>query len=715
MADLSNVEARKTQQDRITRNRDQMFSRRNLEAPAARNMSDLRNATRGTAAADELRRTLGMINNATSDFKDYADKRFEKKEDENSAQGAADAITGNPDEERLAKSRAYRESYTFSRTQREWAEQMPGLEKDLQKLLAEQTDPDPEARKAQVAELIEQRFLQFALDEEGEMRDFGSPGATRWMAEQMNALRGTTLANASSLIEKQMQKDSLEDMGTTIRSRIIAGQDVDWAEVSRGVLPGVTDEVKTEEMISAVKTTVAELAETDPVRALRVMDGFLGFARQQQMAIETIDPNTEAATAPTALVTPFKGFDPGKISSKMGEARGNGSHNGEDFPVPVGTPIVAPMGGEVIGSYRNQRGGHQVRIRMDDGTIMGVAHLSTRQVKEGDRVEAGQQIALSGNTGKSSGPHVHMTIERDGKKVSPSAWFSAGPTADPRVPAADPSVLNPPKPSELAEAQGPALTAPQAGFTPTNDQRLQLLEFRRTIRDRVDRAEEEERTELWTTNQESFLLRMAGVGAPLTITEIREAGRTGRISPSATNSLVTAIQTDERQARAESERLLRETEDNTDEIRKERVATTSDRILADVYMGRYGITGAQQRLLEVAANEQDPEVRAAILSTVTPELSKISELRRSSPEYRSAEREFNEWRQLYVAQKRNVQVPRGVKLEDAVDELMAPFIAKLASGDVRPEHVEEFLKKSEASLDKFFNVRFPPKERRSRD
>ena len=97
-----------------------------------------------------------------------------------------------------------------------------------------------------------------------------------------------------------------------------------------------------------------------------------------------------------------------------------------DIAVPVGTDIVAARSGIVFDvSSTNFRGGPDadqyadlaniVRILHDDGTFALYAHLSWNsiRVKPGDRVRAGEYIADSGNTGFSSGPHLHFAVQRN--------------------------------------------------------------------------------------------------------------------------------------------------------------------------------------------------------------------------------------------------------------------------------------------------------------
>lgn len=92
-----------------------------------------------------------------------------------------------------------------------------------------------------------------------------------------------------------------------------------------------------------------------------------------------------------------------------------------DVAMPIGTPIVAARGGVVVSLENRQSGragnpsGNFVRILHDDGTMGVYLHLQqgSVRVREGQRVTQGQPIARSGNTGNSTGPHLHFVIQRN--------------------------------------------------------------------------------------------------------------------------------------------------------------------------------------------------------------------------------------------------------------------------------------------------------------
>jgi len=94
-------------------------------------------------------------------------------------------------------------------------------------------------------------------------------------------------------------------------------------------------------------------------------------------------------------------------------------HWGVDIAVPVGTPVVATMGGKVV--LAREHGGYgKLLIIVNGPWEVRLGHLSSFLVAEGQVVERGEVVALSGNTGASTGPHVHYEVRRDGKPVDPA-------------------------------------------------------------------------------------------------------------------------------------------------------------------------------------------------------------------------------------------------------------------------------------------------------
>lgn len=103
---------------------------------------------------------------------------------------------------------------------------------------------------------------------------------------------------------------------------------------------------------------------------------------------------------------------------------GEGPHAGLDIAVPVGSYVRSSAPGRVLGVGDDREYGRFVRIEHADDFRSLYAHNSWTFVSVGDSVEAGEVIALSGNTGRSTAPHLHLEIERSGTRVDPLPFVS---------------------------------------------------------------------------------------------------------------------------------------------------------------------------------------------------------------------------------------------------------------------------------------------------
>lgn len=118
----------------------------------------------------------------------------------------------------------------------------------------------------------------------------------------------------------------------------------------------------------------------------------------------------------------------GRISSGFGNRRDPftqrlARHTGVDLPAPVGTPILASAGGTVRFAGRRSAYGSVVEIDHGGGLVTRYAHASRLLVRRGQVVLPEQPVALVGSTGRSTGPHLHFEVLRDGVAVEPRRYL----------------------------------------------------------------------------------------------------------------------------------------------------------------------------------------------------------------------------------------------------------------------------------------------------
>ncbi|MCE8002850.1 peptidoglycan DD-metalloendopeptidase family protein [Billgrantia ethanolica] len=101
------------------------------------------------------------------------------------------------------------------------------------------------------------------------------------------------------------------------------------------------------------------------------------------------------------------GFNPRRTHPVTGRVS---PHRGTDWAMPIGTPIIAPADGRVEKVGNHPVAGRYIVVRHDNGYRTRYLHLSRAIVSRGDRVSMGERIALSGNTGRSTGPHLHYEV-----------------------------------------------------------------------------------------------------------------------------------------------------------------------------------------------------------------------------------------------------------------------------------------------------------------
>ncbi|MEZ4301856.1 MAG: peptidoglycan DD-metalloendopeptidase family protein [Polyangiaceae bacterium] len=120
--------------------------------------------------------------------------------------------------------------------------------------------------------------------------------------------------------------------------------------------------------------------------------------------------------------------DGARVTATFGERDavfGDRPHAGIDLAAAEGTPILAPMGGTVTATETDEKRGHAVVVRHPGGIETRYHHLASVTVRPGDRLSRGTQIGTLGNTGTSTGPHVHFEVRDLGTPIDPAPYLHA--------------------------------------------------------------------------------------------------------------------------------------------------------------------------------------------------------------------------------------------------------------------------------------------------
>ena len=140
-------------------------------------------------------------------------------------------------------------------------------------------------------------------------------------------------------------------------------------------------------------------------------------ARPQRAEPVRAAPKTQAQTTKGSFRWPVRG----KVIAGFGQRTATGRNDGIDIAVPVGTPVRAVADGKVLYSGSEIEGfGKLILVRHANSWVSAYANSSSNLVKRGDKVQAGQTIAKSGNSGDAAQPQLHFELRRNSQPVDPT-------------------------------------------------------------------------------------------------------------------------------------------------------------------------------------------------------------------------------------------------------------------------------------------------------
>lgn len=183
--------------------------------------------------------------------------------------------------------------------------------------------------------------------------------------------------------------------------RAAIGEDLRSRAIERATAAGVDQP----ERFANHRRFLSAKAEKD---AARLADSVLGLATVLDLHWP-VDPTTR-------ISSPFGYRDHPTLKKRK-------FHNGVDLPVVVGTPLHAVQSGTIVKATENAVSGKYVILEHAGGIRSAYCHLSELPTKgAGDRIERGEIIGKSGNTGRSTGPHLHFVLRLNGKPIDPAPY-----------------------------------------------------------------------------------------------------------------------------------------------------------------------------------------------------------------------------------------------------------------------------------------------------
>lgn len=232
--------------------------------------------------------------------------------------------------------------------------------------------------------------------------------------DPMRALKGTVPLTAPDAHYRQGDEEAAREfeawmVGTLAKQMRASVPDGPWSEGAMGTFADLFDQ----EIGRRVADNGGFGLQEDVLKSLRERRG-------ESTALARLGIPRPAEHETTGIV--------GRISSHFGERNDpftgqKRMHHGLDLAAPAGTPVRAAADGIV--RFAGKRGGYGnvVIVEHADGTETRYAHLRDLSVKRGASVAAGENIATVGSTGRSTGPHLHFELRRNGEAVAPEEWM----------------------------------------------------------------------------------------------------------------------------------------------------------------------------------------------------------------------------------------------------------------------------------------------------
>jgi murein DD-endopeptidase MepM/ murein hydrolase activator NlpD len=252
-------------------------------------------------------------------------------------------------------------------------------------------------------------------------------GRSRFRVAELNQLRAEAAAQrvkaeqvAQSLVELENGMSRLRRFEARLRTAFDLDRDYYSQETLLGIGGG---ETSLADMVSGLDVRQADLAaQVD--RDLERMKGRIEAQEQGFSELVSFLEDRKSLLASTPSIIPVRGWVTSGFRRRNDPFTQNAVwHRGLDISTAMGTPVLAPADGVVTYVGRKVDFGNIVSLDHGYGYLTRYGHNSKILVRAGQQVRRGQVIAFVGNTGKSTGPHLHYEVLRNGVPVNPQDFI----------------------------------------------------------------------------------------------------------------------------------------------------------------------------------------------------------------------------------------------------------------------------------------------------
>jgi len=235
--------------------------------------------------------------------------------------------------------------------------------------------------------------------------------------------------NARVEIAAQQMRERLVSLeATTTKLSVIAGIQNSFTE-QRDLDEGVGDIPDAENSSEFVPMGRTQLPGGESATLQGEMEELTSQSTEIEESLKDLESHytgqeeTLAHTPSIRPVEPGVGFYSSSFGWRIDPfTRKKSFHHGLDISALPGTDVIAPADGTVTKAYRDRRGGNILEVSHGNGFRTVYGHLQGYNVKRGQSVARGDVIATIGNSGRSTGPHLHYEVQVDGKRMNPK-WF----------------------------------------------------------------------------------------------------------------------------------------------------------------------------------------------------------------------------------------------------------------------------------------------------